>query len=282
VKFYDRIAKFLPAALFTFAGVVTIVVLALLFDIREKKREAERYPFKVVEIPEGETNPVIWGKNFPFEYDSFKKTEIDYGRTKYGGSEPYSRLERTPVLKKLYAGYPFSVEYNEERGHHYASIDQKRTERVKAVKQPGACLNCHTAQAPAMIQTLGWEAFNRAPFDSLSAMARSGVTCSDCHDAETMDLVITRPAFKNAMAEAGVDLDRATRQEMRSYVCGQCHVEYYFKGENKVLTFPWSRGRGVDSIEAHYAEYGFKDWTHRESGAVMIKMQHPEFEMWGT
>lgn len=113
-------------------------------------------------------------------------------------------------------------------------------------------------------------------------MARSGVTCSDCHDAETMEPVITRPAFRAAMAEVGVDVDKATRQEMRSYVCGQCHAEYYFKGENKVLTFPWSRGRGVDSIETHYAATGFKDWVHPESGAPMIKIQHPEFEMWGT
>ena len=282
MKIPERILKTLPAAMFVCAGLATVAVLALLFDIREKKREAKRYPFKVVEIPAGETNPVIWGKNFAFEYDSYRKTEINYGRTKYGGSEPYSRLERDPVLKKLYAGYPFSVDYNEERGHHYAEIDQKRTERVKIVKQPGACLNCHTAQAPAMIQTLGWEAFNRGPFDSLSAMARSGVSCSDCHDPETMDLVVTRPAFRNAMTESGVDLAHATRQDMRSYVCGQCHVEYYFKGENKVLTFPWSRGRNIDSIEAHYAAYGFKDWIHKESGASLIKLQHPEFEMWGT
>jgi nitrite reductase (cytochrome c-552) len=282
VKISDRIAKMLPAALFTIVVVATAAVLALLFDIREKKREAKHYPFKVVEIPAGETNPVLWGKNFPFEYDSYKKTETDYGSTRYGGSTPYSRLERTPALRKLYAGYAFSVDYNEERGHHYAAIDQKRTKRVKVVKQPGACLNCHTAQAPAMMQSLGWEAFNRGPFDSLSAMARSGIACSDCHDPETMDLVITRPAFRNAMAEAGVNLDTATRQEMRSYVCGQCHVEYYFKGEDKILTFPWSRGRNIDSIEAHYAAYGFKDWAHKESGAPMIKIQHPEFEMWGT
>jgi nitrite reductase (cytochrome c-552) len=281
VKLSDRLTKFLPAALFVFTALAVVAVLALLFDIREKKREAKRTPFKVVEIPAGETDPVPWGRNFPFEYDTFRKTEIDYGRTPYGGSTPYSRLERYPVLKKLYAGYSFSADYNEERGHHYSLIDQKRTQRVKVVKQPGACLNCHTAQAPAMIRSLGWEAFNRGPYDSLKAMARSGIACSDCHDPETMDLVITRPAFRNAMAEAGVDLGKATRQEMRSYVCGQCHVEYYFKGGDKVLTFPWSRGRGIDSIEAHYAAYGFKDWVHKESGAAMIKIQHPEFEMWG-
>jgi nitrite reductase (cytochrome c-552) len=76
-----------------------------------------------------------------------------------------------------------------------------------------------------------------------------------------------------------VDVTQATRQEMRTYVCAQCHVEYYFLGENKVLTFPWSQGYTIDDIEAHYDTYGFTDWTHAESGAPMIKIQHPEYEM---
>jgi nitrite reductase (cytochrome c-552) len=59
-------------------------------------------------------------------------------------------------------------------------------------------------------------------------------------------------------------------------------VEYYFLGENKVLTFPWSKGRTIDAIEEHYDEYGFSDWKHKETGAPMIKIQHPEFELWGT
>ena len=69
---------------------------------------------------------------------------------------------------------------------------------------------------------------------------------------------------------------------MRTYVCAQCHVEYYFKGDHKVLTFPWSKGLKIEEIEKHYDEYGFKDWTHDETGAPMLKIQHPEFEMWST
>ena len=37
----------------------------------------------------------------------------------------------------------------------------------------------------------------------------------------------------------------ATHQEMRSYVCGPCHVEYYFKGDGKRLTYPWAKGLNV-------------------------------------
>jgi nitrite reductase (cytochrome c-552) len=129
---------------------------------------------------------------------------------------------------------------------------------------------------------MGWEKFNNTPYNELQPHLKTGTSCSDCHDPKTMALRITRPAFINAMQEAGVDLATASHQEMRSYVCAQCHVEYYFKGENKVLTFPWSKGRTIEGIEEHYDAYAFKDWTHKETGAPMLKMQHPEFELWGT
>jgi nitrite reductase (cytochrome c-552) len=72
----------------------------------------------------------------------------------------------------------------------------------------------------------------------------------------------------------------ATRQEMRSYVCGQCHVEYYFAGDKKLVTYPWAKGLKVDEIEAYYDEVKFSDWKHEETGAPVLKAQHPEFEMW--
>jgi len=72
----------------------------------------------------------------------------------------------------------------------------------------------------------------------------------------------------------------ATRQELRSFVCGQCHVEYYFKGEGKLLTYPWRNGLNVEQIEAYYDETGFRDWVHAETKAPVLKAQHPEFEIW--
>ncbi len=260
----------------------TVLILMLLFNIRERKREAAQYPFKVVEIGEDEIDPAVWGKNFPLEYDTFVRTREDYGQTKYGGSAPYSKLERDPLLKRLWAGYSFSKDYNEERGHHFAAIDQASTLRTKLVEQPGACANCHAAEMPALVREMGWEKFNATPYNTLKPRLMTGTSCADCHDPKTMELRITRPAFKIAMEAAGMDLSKATRQEMRSYVCGQCHVEYYFKGPGKVLTFPWSKGRTIDGIEEHYESYGFSDWNHAETGGAMLKMQHPEFEMWGT
>jgi nitrite reductase (cytochrome c-552) len=77
------------------------------------------------------------------------------------------------------------------------------------------------------------------------------------------------------------DVNRdATRQEMRAYVCGQCHVEYHFQGADKRLVYPWSKGLKVEQMLASYDEAKFKDWTHAETGAPVLKAQHPEFEMW--
>lgn len=269
-------------AAFIAAGVATAAILALLFNIQDRKEEAFQYPLNVVEVGEGEIDPEVWGRNFPMEYDLFVKTEIDYGSTEYGGSTPYSKLEKVPAMKRIWNGYSFAVDHNEERGHYYAAIDQANTQRTKIVEQPGACANCHAAEVPALIEKMGWADFNRTPYNELKPSLMTGSSCSDCHDPVTMDLRITRPAFKNAMAARGIDLEKATRQEMRTYVCAQCHVEYYFKGEDKLLTFPWTKGLSIDNIDEYYEEIDFSDWTHKETGAPMLKVQHPEFEMWSS
>jgi nitrite reductase (cytochrome c-552) len=103
-----------------------------------------------------------------------------------------------------------------------------------------------------------------------------------------MALRITRPAFiegiralKAAQGEPDYAVnERASRQEMRAYVCGQCHVEYYFRGPEKRLVYPWSNGLRVDSILAYYDSVGHRDGVHALSGAPVLKAQHPEFEMW--
>ena len=73
---------------------------------------------------------------------------------------------------------------------------------------------------------------------------------------------------------------QATRQEMRTFVCGQCHVEYYFKGPEKRLEYPWGKGLTADSILAYHDSTGHKDWVHAISGAPVLKAQHPEFELY--
>jgi nitrite reductase (cytochrome c-552) len=134
----------------------------------------------------------------------------------------------------------------------------------------------------------GFEKMNQMPYTDARKLVSHPVACIDCHDPTTMQLRVTRPGFlegiralKAAQGIVNYDVNTmATRQEMRAYVCGQCHVEYYFKGPEKRLVYPWSKGLKVDNILAYYDEAEFKDWTHAETGAPVLKAQHPEFELW--
>jgi len=135
------------------------------------------------------------------------------------------------------------------------------------------------------------------------------VGCVDCHDPATMQLRVTRPALINGLAAlkasegiANYDVNKdATTQEMRTYVCAQCHVEYYFAPaapagttapadapKANTLTFPWKYGSDIDSIFAYYTNPDnfpatgkpFTDFTNDLTGANVLKAQHPEFESW--
>ncbi len=271
------------------AAAVVFSVLALLVSIFERKQEARATYVKVAEIPDDEPDPAVWGRNFPAEYDAYKRTmntsELTkystYGR--YGGSEAFSRLDRYPDLKRLFAGYPFSVEYREERGHLRAIEDLLATKRLGDAK-PGTCMTCKSSQVPGLMRALGPEKFYATPVKELLSThgVRFPISCADCHDAASQALRVTRPAFIEAMAERGVPVAEASHQDMRTYVCAQCHVEYYFKGPGKYLTFPWARGLRIEDIETYYDESGFKDWEHAETKAPLVKMQHSEFELWSS
>ena len=167
-------------------------------------------------------------------------------------------------------------------------------ERQQVAKQPGTCMHCH-ASVYVPYKKLGngdliagFEKMNQMPYTEARKLVTHPVTCLDCHDPQTMQLRVTRPGFiegirvvKAAEGAKDYDVNRdATRQEMRSYVCGQCHVKYYFRGPEKRLVFPWSKGLKAEQIQAYYDEIGFRDWTHKDTGAPALKAQHPEFELW--
>lgn len=297
-----------------FIGLVAIVVLAtvfglaLLINIFQRKQEARNPFFRVVELNDDTVDPSIWGKNFPLQYDDYKKT-TDQVRTRYGGSEAeprtptqadprsvvaQSRLEEDPRLKTMWAGYAFSKDFREERGHAYMLDDQTFTERQQVTQQPGTCINCHASVYVAYKQLgggdifKGFEALNKTPYFEARKFVTHPVACIDCHDSQTMQLRVTRPAFIEGMralkASQGIqnyDVNKqATRQEMRAFVCGQCHDEYHFSGPEKRLVYPWSKGLQIENILAFYDEQKFKDWEHAGTGAPVLKAQHPEFEMW--
>jgi nitrite reductase (cytochrome c-552) len=302
VKNLRLIAVVLAAVLVGLGGA------ALLANIVQRKEEARNPFYRVVELSDDTQDPVVWGQNFPQQYDGYART-VDQVRTRFGGSEALprtptkadprtvvaqSRLEEDPRLKIIWAGYAFARDFREERGHAFMLEDQTYTERQIAAKQPGTCLNCH-ASTYAAFKSLGggdlvkgFERMNAMPYAEARKLVSHPVACLDCHDPKTMQLRITRPAFMEGMravkAAQGLpnyDVNtHATRQEMRAFVCGQCHVEYYFKGAEKRLVYPWAKGLKIDDMYAYYEAEKHRDWTHADSGAATLKAQHPEFEMW--
>ena len=289
------------------AAVAAVAIGALLTNIFQRQQEARNPFYRVVELTDTTQDPAIWGKNFPQQYDGYLRT-VDQIRTRYGGSEAIprtptaadprslvaqSRLEQDPRLREFWAGYAFSTDFREERGHAYMLSDQEFTQRQQAAKQPGTCLHCHgSVYVPYMKAgngdlIAGFEKLNPLPYVEARKQITHPISCIDCHDPGTMQLRVTRPGFIEGMrmlkASQGTptyDVNTAaTRQEMRTFVCGQCHVEYYFRGPDKRVVYPWAKGLSVDSIMAYYDSTGHKDWTHPVSGAPVLKAQHPEFEM---
>ena len=295
-----------PLFIAVLAAFAVIAVAGFLINIFERKQEAQNQYVRVVELNDYVDDPAIWGKQFPMEYDLYKRT-TDMERTRYGGSEgvPHSppegdprtivsrsKLEEDPRLKTMWAGYAFSADYREKRGHAYMLEDQIFTERQKVAKQPGACLNCHASLVKAYLNlghgdlTKGFEMLNQMPYADARKQVNHPISCVDCHDPDNMQLRITRPAFiegiRNYKASQGIkdyDVNRdAKRQEMRSYVCAQCHVTYYFRGPEKRLTFPWPNGLKLQDIVAAQNKDNVKEWVHKDTGAP--KARHPEFETW--
>jgi nitrite reductase (cytochrome c-552) len=364
------------AVLLAVAAAATFGVTALLVTIFQHRQEA-RTPFvRLVEVDEVTTDPVPWGINWPSQFDAYRRT-VDDRETQHGGSSamPASKLEEHPWLRRLYAGYAFSLDYREARGHAYMLLDQELTERVTKRPQAGACLHCHAAVIPtyrrlgleakgepsdakALAADFNWPAVMKG-FELLGAMEYAAahnellktpdgtpnernplfpggatpetpatsakkdenvddvhqlgeahpVGCIDCHDPQTMRARVTRPGFINGIAALAESEDAAphlpsierwrngnrrraydpnidaSRQEMRSFVCGQCHVEYYC-ATKETLFFPWKNGLKVEQIEQTYDEHKFPDGTpfydfeHGETGAKVFKAQHPEFELW--
>ncbi len=285
---------------------VAFIIVALLMNISDKKQEQAASPAQIVALDDTVVDPAVWGQNFPVQYEAYMRTS-EFTPDNHGGvMEPHdvegdprtevksSKLEEDPRLVTMWEGYPFAKDYRHARGHAYMMEDQEFTLRNRDFDQPGTCANCH-ASMPAVYDELGdgdaikgFEMMGTLPLGDVLEMADGPIGCIDCHDPETMDLRISRPALINGLAALkkteGIedyDVNRdATRQEMRTYVCAQCHVEYYFAGEDKVLTFPWGEGLDIDEIWDYYMEIGHVDWEHADTGAQVLKAQHPEFDIW--
>lgn len=298
-------------------------VAALLTNIVERKAEQKHSFVRLVEVGEDDTDPAKWGVNWPGEYDGYRRTALAT-RTRFGGhggSEalPEEKIERDPWLKRMFLGYAFSIDYRDRRGHAHMLEDQEATLRLNK-PQSGSCLHCHASVMPLYRQLgegdarKGFEKSYQYSYKELNQKLHDSghahpVSCVDCHEPKTMALRVTRPGFligiqsfaastAPAPAFSSIALWRqgsrqrpydpnvdATRSELRSFVCGQCHVEYYCSTKLP-LTLPWGKGLRADEIESFWDEAKFPDgqpfydYAHAETGAPVLKAQHPEFELW--
>jgi len=304
-------------------ALATAGVTALLVNIFERKSEGRNPYVRLVEVTDDTTDPAKWAPNWPKQYDSYlltaQTTATRFGG--HGGSEalPEQKIKRDPWLERMFRGYAFSIDYRDRRGHAFMLSDQEATKRLTK-PQTGSCLHCHASVMP-LYRELGKgdaakglaETYKYSYQDLHKKLSDSGhahpVTCADCHDSKTMQLRVTRPGFiQGIQILAGSDAPvphlpsvqrwreggkktpydpnaQASRTEMRSFVCGQCHVEYYCSSQMP-LTFPWGKGLRAGDIEKFWDATKFADgsrfldYKHAETGAPILKAQHPEFELW--
>jgi nitrite reductase (cytochrome c-552) len=271
---------------FLLAAIVALLGL-LAFSIAERRWEAQRPALVVQPIAEWEPDNAVWGENYPREYESYLKTRIDDTKTKFGGAYPRDYLEEDPYQVILFAGYGFSKEYLQARGHYYAVEDVTNTARIKTPFNAATCWTCKSTDVPRVMNQMGVKEFYAANFHDLKDEITHPIGCQDCHDPQTLKLRITRPALKEAFAAMGRDINEATHQEMRSLVCSQCHSEYYFKtddaaGLKNYLTFPWAQGTTQEDMLAYYDAIDFADYVHPISGVRIVKSQHPDYELYRT
>lgn len=362
-----------------FAIIVVIIAIVAVFmlnkDISKKQNEGTGGIISKEFVELNDDNPTFdhWGKNFPDYLDMYLTVETQKPvSTEFGGNLAYSKLIRYPQLTMLWAGYPFSIDANEERGHFWVQVDQMDTARnnkdflnthgfAAFGGQPAACMNCHSGWSPWLYKNAAkgdWVAFNSTKYWTMIKNVpavngieensaehsgphggkRMGLTCADCHNPKDMSLRLTRQAAINSLIMRGYEADKeqgvkATREEMRTLVCAQCHVEYYFKptgqkvkvmgesiakdatktwwnGKQKTydefdswrdgnkptqievdgieLIYPWSYWKKgtpfrIEMFDDHYEAVRSvfdKDWPHKATKAPMLKIQHPEYELY--
>lgn len=271
-------------------GTVGIGIFAgvLLTSVSTRKAEARFAYTPAQSVGEQEPRNAEWGKNFPREFETYMQTLDTSFASKHGGGKPRDMLELDPRMVVLWAGYAFSREYKQGRGHAYAIEDVQQTLRTGAPDsthpdmQPATCWTCKSPDVPRLMAQMGPEAFYKKKWSEMGPEVVNAIGCADCHDSKSMALRISRPALVEAYHAMGKDITQATHQEMRSLVCAQCHVEYYFAGKGKYLTFPWKNGQSVEQMEAYYDTIGHVDWVHTLSKAPMLKAQHPDFELFQT
>ena len=277
--------------------VVWLVCLAGIIVLAGACSPPKPEPVKTGTIADGEMDPAKWGQVYPLEYDSWLKTKdpkpAGKSRYKKGWDTDlvvYDKLSEFPYMALLFNGWGFGIEYNEPRGHHYMLIDQLEIDPSR-LKAGGVCLSCKSPYAPKLEKEMGLNYFKDPYLDVHAkipaAYQKLGVSCADCHDNKTMGLKLTHPVAIKAFDGIGMPQDKMTRQEMRSAVCGQCHVTYVINKDKDMksvgLFFPWQGSKPGDIsveniIKVIKSDPAHLEWKQGVTGFKVGFIRHPEYE----
>jgi nitrite reductase (cytochrome c-552) len=254
----------------------------------------------------GETRLSAFKDLFPEQYRLYARNNLSDldTMTEYGGAVNFDKnndqdplpegyRNAQPYLKALWLGYPFSYEYRAARGHSLAVRDILHIDRINRYgdgkgQLPATCWTCKTPNIPRWVEEQSdakfWSSeFNRYRTAQRIDMEDESINCANCHDPRTMELRIISAALKDALVRRDPDWswEKTSRNEKRTLVCAQCHVEYYFTPANQGVAakpvYPWDKGRDPEQIYAYYDEHGpasapkgfegkFYDWVHPVSG----------------
>lgn len=210
-----------------------------------------------------------WQGLYPNQYATYLLNESnspDSGKHNY--------LELYPALNAMYKGYAFSLGYDEAAGHLFTLQSVKNTPRTTEKEQLANCITCKTPQYTAKVNAEGVSAY-QDKFNDVIDEFTEPISCYNCHENDPKELVVASKFFtEKSMGKDG------SKVPMQAQVCGQCHNEYYFNPDTKETTNPYNGLAAMtpEAILAYYDELGFKDWVHPDTGAELIKVQHPEFE----
>ncbi|GHS85272.1 cytochrome c-552 [Campylobacterota bacterium] len=276
-------------------AIVAMGFLASDINAKEDERKAVNKTDAAIEKP---TFSSQWQRYYPRQFDAWKKTSKSH--------DLVDMVKKWPQLAIVWAGYPFSKDYNAPRGHYYAVQDNINTLRTAAPNPnatppvnsplPSACWTCKSPDVVRLMETKGDLEYYTGPWNKIGGEIVNTIGCYDCHKPESAELKMGRSYVSKGLVAAGLpDFEHSTHADKRDLVCAQCHSEYYFHdtpngdATAKVVTFPWKNGLGVEDQAKYYNDgknfpdgKPFKDFVNKISKAPIIKAQHPDYELHKT
>ncbi|MDR0746690.1 MAG: ammonia-forming cytochrome c nitrite reductase subunit c552 [Helicobacteraceae bacterium] len=269
---------------------VTLLLVVLSADIhaKEEERKAINNTAAAIEKP---TITSDWQRYFPRQYGAWKQTKNSH--------ELSDMVKKWPALAIVWAGYPFSKDYNAPRGHYYAVQDNVNTLRVGAPSEsvdsplPTACWTCKSPDVVRLMETNGDLDFYTGMWNRWGSEIVNSIGCYDCHKANSGQLKVGRSYLNAGLTAASLPtFEQSTHQVKRDLVCAQCHSEYYFRptpnGEAtaRVVTLPWKDGLGAEDMMKYYNTGSnfpngkpFSDFENKLSKTPIVKAQHPDYEL---